>query len=276
MRPSSARSSRLLLLLSCRISPRPPSLNRLLHWQRLQKRQRRLPPLRSCQFRQLPRRKPLFPSHPWPRRPNPSRQQHRRFMRRQLRHRSNRRTPAARPVQLLPRRRIASLATPTLHRLLPACLPGVSSCPKPARVRFTRHPWWLRLHLSPAPAIRRPEFRAADRSSTAGPLAALAATSSALPEALPDRARFPAVPVPSIPPAPRLAVTPEPVVLGLPERAPALALVPDPGRLVPAALALVPALVALRRRPAKRRARSVPLPEAVADARSIPRPKKAR
>ena len=95
---------------------------------------------------------------------------------------------------------------------------------------------------------------------------------SAPPAAFPEQASSPAVRAPSTPRAPPLALSPAQARREPPELAPDLERAPDLDHLAPAAL---PALVASRQ-PASPRARSAPLPEAVADVRSIQKPRKAR
>jgi hypothetical protein len=221
-------------------------------------------------LQQLPPRKQHHPRRQPQQRPRQPRPMPRRFTKLTPRQR----TPAARPMQLPQRRRIAFPVTPTLRRPLPAYRLGASSCPKPARVRSTRRPSWLHRFLSQAPATRRPAFNAANRSSIAVPPAALADTPSAPQEAHQAALRdnSPAVRAPSIPLALLRAVTQAPVGREHPEHAPALAHVPALGRLVRAGHRAPAAL----HPPAKLHARSVLLPEAVADARSIPRPRKVR
>ena len=162
-----------------------------------------------------------------------------------------------------PRRpRISLLVARDRHmppRHLPRqCPPGVWSCRRRVPVRFTRRPLLPhRLLLEPLLA----SFPAEGPFSTAEP-ANQAPLLHAPPEARP--ASLLAVHAPSIPRA-------------LPAVMPALARL----ALVPAcvpALALVPALPVLaeHRQPAKRPVQHALLPEAAADARSIPRPRKAR
>jgi hypothetical protein len=85
------------------------------------------------------------------------------------------------------------------------------------------------------------------------------------------QANSPAVRGPSIPLAPRLAVTRDQARRERPERVLDLALGPDLDHRVPAAHR-APA----QRPPAKRLVRSAHPTEAAEDARSIPRPRKAR
>ena len=192
--------------------------------------------------------------------------------------RSSLRTPVAGPTLPAPCLRIAFRATRTRPRPRRGCPLAVSSCPRPARVRSTRRPWSLHRFLFQAPAIRLLAFNGANRSLIAVLRAALADTPNALRAALRValwaalRDNSPAVLAPSTPRAPLRAVTPEPVVREHPVHVPALGLDPVLGRLV---LAGHRAPVALRR-PARLRVRSVHPPEAVVDARSIPRPRKVR
>ena len=158
------------------------------------------------------------------------------------------------------------------HRPLRRCPPGAWSCRKQGLGRSTPRPLWLTFRPQPAPEPPPAAFSAAGRSSTAAD-PVLAAASPAHSR---RRARSRPVPWRSTSQAPhphrlwrlrrhRRAGRPRSPSRHL-ARAPAL----DP--LAPAAHP-VPAA---HRQPARPRARSAPHPEAAADARSIPKPRKAR
>src|ERR1019366_5995985 len=169
----------------------------------------------------------------------------------------------------------AYITTPPRRRHL---RPAGSSCPRRARARSTRLPFCRPPHLPQPRRHRVPASNAVGLSLTADQSAVPAAIRSAPLADLPERVSSPAaVHAPSILPAPRPAAMPVPVALAVPApvlasaHGPALA---HPVRVVSADRA--PALAVLRR-PAKRLVRSVPTrPRAVADARNIPRRRKAR
>jgi len=169
--------------------------------------------------------------------------------------------------------------TPILHHRPRRCPRGGWSCPTPVpgqsirRLLLSMHPQRRARVLPPA------SFSAASPSSTASPLEqpARAATPSAPHSARPEHlVSSPADRDPSTPHAPPRAAMPVPAVQALPEHVPALALVPalPADHHVPASAAHAPGL-ADPRQPARLRARSAHPPEAAADARSTPRPKKA-
>jgi hypothetical protein len=173
-------------------------------------------------------------------------------------------------------RRAALQATRTPHRQPLPCLPAAWLCPKPGLARSIRRPIQLHPHPPQALEIRPPAFNAASRSSTAGPLEALALIPNALREALQDSIRPERARVPSILPALHREATPDQVVLPLLAPAPVMARGPALERPVPADSAARHVLAALRP-PARRLVRSERRPaEAEVDARSTPRPKKAR
>jgi hypothetical protein len=185
-------------------------------------------------------------------------------------------TPAQRRQARCVFQRGARQATRTLPRQLLPCPPAAWSCPKPDPARSTRRPMRLKPYPSQALEIWLPAFNAASRSSTAGPLAALAPIPNARREALQDSIRPELAHVPSIRPAPRREATPDQAALPPPEPVPVLAHGPALERPVRAALAAHPVLAALRPQ-ARRLVRSERHPaEAAADDRSTPRPKKAR
>jgi len=183
--------------------------------------------------------------------------------------------PNPRPTAIQPPSQpTAPRVIPTLPRQ-PMSFPLAAwSCPRPGLVRSTRRPSWF---LPPPPRAletRPPAFSAASRSLIAGHRAAPAAIRSA-PPPVPRRrpAKSQADRGPNIPHVPPQAAMPDPADLA--PAVPARGLVLErPGRVVLAVRAPVPAE---RPQPAKLRlARNVPLPGAVADARNIPRPRKAQ
>ena len=173
-------------------------------------------------------------------------------------------------------RRVARPDTLTLPRQHLPCPPAAWSCHKPAPARSTRRPIRLQPNLPPAPGIWPPAFNAASRSSTVGPLRALALIPSAHRAVLQDSIRPVPARGPSILPAPLREVTPDQVALQLPAHALVIARGPALERPVQAALVAHPVLAVLRP-PARRLVRSERRPaEAAAVARSTQRPKKAQ
>jgi len=185
------------------------------------------------------------------------------------------------PHPRLPLRRLnprtAPRDTPTLRRPPRLCLPGAWSCRKLDLARSTLlRPSLLLLRWSTPELRQQPaEFSAADPSLTAtDPPADPATIRSAPPVGRWVRpANSPADRVPSIPLARLLAVMPAPAAPELPARVLALAHAPALDHHVPADH---PAPAAARRLLVRRHARHAPLQEDAADARSIPRPKKAQ
>ena len=149
------------------------------------------------------------------------------------------------------------------------------SCHRLARAPCTRPPLWFLPCPPPTPESQPLVPRAEGQSLTAAPPVARARSASARRGARPAVTPLAQARAPSTPRAPRQADMQVPAVqAGHPD--PAL----GPALAHGQALALVPvgrrAPVQEQRQPAKRRAPRVPHREAVADARSIPRPRKAR
>ena len=191
----------------------------------------------------------------------------------------------------LPRRlwrqrpRIALPATPTRFRLPLDNPPAASSCRRPVLVRCTRlRLWWLRRRW------RLPAIRLLAAFSVAGPslivvpvvpravLAAIRPGPVALLDSIPP-VSSPAVPDPSIRPAPLRAAMLAPAVLpAVPARVPALAHGPASVARLVLVLVALPVRVALeaQRLRARLRVRSALPQRAVVVVSSIPRPRKVR
>jgi hypothetical protein len=185
-------------------------------------------------------------------------------------------TPAWRQQARRVFRRVARQATRTPRRQPLPCPPAAWSCPKPGPAQSTKRPTRLKPHPPQAPGIKPQAFNAASRSSTVGLPEAPALIHNGLREALQDSTRPERARVPSILPAPRREAMPDLVALPFLAPVPVLAHGPALERPVQAASEVRPAPEALRP-PARRLVRSERRPaEAAADARSIPRPKKAR
>jgi hypothetical protein len=182
--------------------------------------------------------------------------------------------PSPKPPCLLLNPRSAPRGTRILHRPRRHCPRAAWLCRRPGLARCTQRPLLSRRRRWPPIPEPPRAFSAAGQSLTAtGPPAVLAAIPSAPSMVLLERpASSPAVPVPSIPRALPPAVTPAQAELEHPEHAPALAHVPALDHPAPAARLVQ----AAQHRPAKHHAPRVPHREDAADARSIPRRRKAQ
>ena len=182
--------------------------------------------------------------------------------------------PSPKPPCLLLNPRSAPRGTRILHRPRRHCPRAAWLCRRLGLARSTpRPPSWRRRRWPPIPA-QPLAFSAAGQSLTAtGPPAVLAAIPSAPSMVLLERpASSPAVRDPSIPPAPHPAAMPAQADPEHPEPVPASAHVPALDHPVPVARLVQ----AAQHRPAKLHARRVPHPEDAADARSIPKRRKAQ
>jgi len=156
------------------------------------------------------------------------------------------------------------------------CPPAAWSCPRPGPVPCTRRPSWFPPHLKREQETWPAAFSAASRFSTAHgrppvPVAIHSARRGVLQDSIPEEP----VHAPSILRAQRLGAMPGP--LDPARRATGQALQHGLALARPAQVASAARPVpAAHRRPARRRAQRAPPPGAVAGARSIQRPRKAR